>query len=274
MWIFQSAAHLKFIWSTHTRTCARACTHTRVFIHGSYSSEGTVKYGVPKGSVLGPVLFCIYINDLLPLIPSNSVECHMLADDTTLHTTGESLKSIMQLQKHNSFVLTRSHCWQQILMASLDQTHAKSCQKINNCFFFLHCNIIIININTKTFFYNTHIKPHIDYVSAVRDGYSEVHFIKYLTLHRRVGKLIFPDPSLSTEQKISAFRMLNLPQQFTKAATVHSKNEEIFMHKVLNNNSANNLAQLFTGGQSPFSFSFLSFCLMSSDAKENIRDNL
>ena len=133
---------------THAYVRARMHTHTRVFIHSSYSSEGTVKCGVPKGSVLGPVLFCIYINDLPLLIPSNSVECHMLADDTTLHTTGKSLKSITQLQKHNSFVLTRSHCWQQILMASLDQTYAKSCQK-STSFFFLHCNIIITNINTK-----------------------------------------------------------------------------------------------------------------------------
>ena len=32
-------------------------------------------------------------------------------------------------------------------------------------------------------------------------------------LHRRAGKLIRPDPSLSTEQKMSALEILNLPQQ-------------------------------------------------------------
>jgi len=80
----------------------------RVFIHGSYSSEGTVKYGVPQGSVSGPVLFCIYINDLRLHIPSNSAECHPLADDTTLQTTG---KSVAQIQKTLQLCLDRISVW-------------------------------------------------------------------------------------------------------------------------------------------------------------------
>ena len=80
----------------------------RVFIRGSYSSEGTVKYSVPQGSVLGPVLFCIYINDLPLHIPSNSAECHMLVDDTTLHTTG---KSVVKIQKTLQLCLDRILVW-------------------------------------------------------------------------------------------------------------------------------------------------------------------
>ena len=32
----------------------------RVFLHGSYSSEGSVKFDVPQRSVLGPILFSIF----------------------------------------------------------------------------------------------------------------------------------------------------------------------------------------------------------------------
>ena len=61
----------------------------RVLLHGSYSSKESVKYGVPQGSVWGPILFSLFINDLLLHVKDIFVDCDMLADDTTLHTSGK-----------------------------------------------------------------------------------------------------------------------------------------------------------------------------------------
>ena len=57
---------------------------------------------------MGPVLFCIYINDLSLYIPTNSAECHMLADDTRFHTKG---KSVVQIQKTLQLCLDRISVW-------------------------------------------------------------------------------------------------------------------------------------------------------------------
>ena len=53
----------------------------RVVLNGSYSSYSTIESGVPQGSVLGPMLFLIYINDLEKNIKSN---IKFFADDTML----------------------------------------------------------------------------------------------------------------------------------------------------------------------------------------------
>ena len=53
----------------------------RVKINGSYSTWRETNLGVPQGSVLGPLLFNIYITDLFHLM--NGTEICNYADDTT-----------------------------------------------------------------------------------------------------------------------------------------------------------------------------------------------
>ena len=69
-----------------------------VLIHGSYSSKESVKYGVPQGYVLGLILFSLFINDLPLHVKDISVDCDMLADDTTLHTSGKDMQIRSNMQ--------------------------------------------------------------------------------------------------------------------------------------------------------------------------------
>ena len=53
----------------------------RVVLNGQSSSWANVKAGVPQGSILGQLLFLIYINDLSDDLSSNTKP---FADDTSL----------------------------------------------------------------------------------------------------------------------------------------------------------------------------------------------
>ena len=61
--------------------------------HGSNSEIETVSCGVPQGSILGPLLFILYVNDLSKV--SNKFVSILFADNTTILCEGDNIHSII-----------------------------------------------------------------------------------------------------------------------------------------------------------------------------------
>ena len=71
-------------------------------LNKDFSTWQELLQGVPQGSVLGPLLFNIYLNDLFFLIESTEV-CNF-ADDTTFYACDKDLNHLINRLEHDSFL--------------------------------------------------------------------------------------------------------------------------------------------------------------------------
>ena len=62
-------------------------------VNGIKSDLKPIKFGVPQGSVLGPLLFTLYINDIMFCIPKK--HSRLFADDTGIFNSGKCLTRII-----------------------------------------------------------------------------------------------------------------------------------------------------------------------------------
>ena len=90
-----------------------------VVISGCCSEKITVKSGVPQGSILGPLLFVIFINDMFDCI-SNGTNIALYADDTKIwrqitslndqHILQNDINSLVQWSKENKMNFHTDKC--------------------------------------------------------------------------------------------------------------------------------------------------------------------
>lgn len=97
---------------------SRSCMRLKDYLHskmqqvkvGNTSSDmQEVRRGVPQGSVLGPMFFNIFINDLCLQI--KTVQLNMHADGGQLYTADADLVS---LERHISCDVTSTNAWYEI----------------------------------------------------------------------------------------------------------------------------------------------------------------
>lgn len=220
----------------------------QVVVNGEESSWRNVTSGIPQGSVLGPLLFVIFINDLPDLIES---ELYLFADDTKVFSTNRSIADVEQLQRDLDTLEDWSNTW--LLRFHPDKckklhigkpgvspdhiytlmgTDLQSCDmekdigviiegdlsfdkhintkvnKANSMFGIIRRNFQFLDTKTFSPLYKALVRTHLDYASSVYSPHKMKHIDAIESVQRRATKQLPGMKDLTYPERL---RLLKIP---------------------------------------------------------------
>lgn len=207
----------------------------KVVLEGECSSEVPVTSGVPQGSVLGPLLFLLYINDLPTSISS---QVRLFADDTAVYLALNNLQDCYTLQDDLDKLVHWEKMWDmefnpnKCVVLNISKKKQKICfnyrlhgqtlevvdsakylgvsisedlswnkhidnitTTANKTLGFIRRNILTKKENIKEVAYKTLVRPQLEYASSVWSPHTKSNIDKIEKVQRRAVRWVKQDYS-------------------------------------------------------------------------------
>ena len=205
----------------------------KVVLEGVSSSSVQVTSGVPQGTVLGPLLFILYLNDLPEGITS---QVTLLADDCILYREITSVEDSKVLQSDINMLCNWESCWQMRFNVAkcyaMHITHktkpilstytmnGKPLQTVNSHTYLgveinhklswadhintttvkankvlglLRRNLYSCSAKVKETAYKTLVRPKLEYCASIWDPYHQAHDDRLEAVQRRAARFVCKD---------------------------------------------------------------------------------
>ena len=237
----------------------------KVKVRGVFSKTCIVLSGVPQGSVLGPLLFLLFINDLPLYIRSKS---KIFADDTKIYrgitsdddvnVLQEDLNNINQWCKTWGMLFNTSKChvlhigkhnWMNYyhiegrLIAPSTQekdlgvivssdlkpdNHIDSCVKKANCILrMIKTTFTFIDNDIFLRLYKTFIRPILEYCQAAWSPYLQKDIDRLENVQKRATKMVRSLSNLSYEDRLKELKLFKLEDR-------RKRGDMILVYKIMN----------------------------------------
>ena len=241
-----------------------------VILNNIHSDSCKVLSGVPQGSVLGPLLFLLFINDLPNKITSN---IRLYADDVVIYRSIYSVDDVVCLQMDLDILSQWASDWR--MAFNLDKcehlvitnirsplcseykinnhyihkvSHAKYLgvtidhnlswsnhigiisRKANSVYAFLKRNLRQCSLSIKSLAYLTYVRPILEYASIIWAPYTKSHIATMEKIQRRAACFVCNDYS----RHASVTAMLDM---LNWSSLEHRRKEAkcIMFYKIINN---------------------------------------